>query len=118
MIGITNIFNQDAKKLLSVIGTDEISATIWRATSLDTGDTFFLALLRRQNWYPHDSESYKGETHPAGIYRTKDAATDELLRLWHFIGDQEQTDPKNFTFKHDTEPISPLEIVNLRTPFI
>lgn len=118
MVGVTDILNQDAKKILSVIGTEEISATVLRAQSLDRPDTFFLVMLRRIHWYPHDSESYRGETHAAGIYRTKDNATDEILRLWHFIGDEAQSEQKIFQFKRDTEPISPLEIVLLRTPFI
>ena len=41
MVGVTDILNQDAKKILSVIGTEEISATVLRAQSLDRPDTFF-----------------------------------------------------------------------------
>lgn len=114
----TNILSQDAKKILSVIGTEEINAEVLRATSIDRPDTFFLVMLKRVHWYPHDSESYRGETHAAGIYRTKDKATDEILRLWHFIGDETQSEQKIFQFERDPNPISPLEIVILRTPFI
>lgn len=118
MTGVTDIYDQDGERLLSVIGTEEINAMVWRAAHIDKAETFFLVMLRRVHWYPHDSDSYRGDTKPAGIYRTKDAATDEILRLWHFIGDQEQSEPKKFTFKQDTDPIRPLEIVLLRTSFI
>lgn len=112
------IFNQRNDLLTTIESYDEISVQITRAADVETKKYFYLIELTRRVWTQADPSDYCGHVHRAGVYRSKEAASNELLRLWH-IRDTEASEPYFiFTFKEDAESVHALEITNLRTAFI
>lgn len=112
------IFDQRNNLLTTIEGYDEITVQITRAADAKTKKYFFLVELTRRTWTQTDPNDFCGHVHRAGIYRTKEAASDELLRLWH-IRETKTNEPYfMFTFKEDAEPVHALEITNLRSAFI
>lgn len=106
-------------KLLTTIGSyDELSAQITRAADAETKKYFYVVELTRRMWTQADPNDFCGHVHRAGIYRTKAAASDELLRLWHIRDVQTEGQYFIFTFAEDAEPVHALEITNLRSAFI
>lgn len=112
------IFNQQNNLLTTIESYNEISVQITRAADAETKKYFYLVELTRHTWTQADPNDFCGHVHRAGIYRTKAAASDELLKLWH-IRDANTSEPYYiFTFAEDAEPVHALEITNLRTAFI
>lgn len=116
------IMDQRNHMLTTIESYDEITVQITRAADTETKKYFYLVELTRRTWTQEDPNDFCGHIHRAGIYRTKEAASNELLRLWH-IRETEKTeiikDPYFiFTFAEDALPVHALEITNLRTAFI
>lgn len=113
------IFNQRNDLLTTIESYDELSVQITRAADTETKKYFYLVELTRRTWTQADPNDFCGHVHRAGIYRTKAAASDELLRLWHIRDAENNNEPYfTFTFAEDAEPVHALEITNLRTAFI
>lgn len=127
------IFNQMGDYLTTIESYNEVSARITRAADADKKNYFFVVELTRRTWSICDPQDFCGHAHRAGVYRTKDAAANELLRLWH-IGEtphdtndrylifkfKEDNEPIHafFQFKEDNVPVHALELTNLATSFI
>lgn len=112
------ILDQRNNLLTTIESYDEITVQITRAADAQTKKYFFLVELTRRTWTQADPNDFCGHVHRAGIYRSKNAASDELLRLWH-IRDAKTNEPYfMFTFAEDAEPVHALEITNLRSAFI
>lgn len=113
------IFNQRNELLTTIESYNEISVQITRAADAETKKYFYLVELTRRTWTQVDPNDFCGHIHRAGIYRSKAAASDELLRLWH-IRDTGTNELYffTFTFAEDAEPVHALEITNLRSAFI
>lgn len=116
------IMNQRNHILTTIESYNEITVQITRAADTETKKYFYLVELTRRTWTQADPDDFCGHVHRAGIYRNKEAASNELLRLWH-IRETEKAeiiiDPYFiFTFKEDAEPVHALEITNLCSAFI
>lgn len=114
------IFDQAGAFLTTIGSYNEITAAVRVASDADTKEKFFLVELTRRMWSQCDPEDFCGHLHRAGVYRTKVAATDELLRLWHLQDAPHDVNDKylTFQFRQCAKPIHPLELTNLATAFI
>lgn len=110
-----DIYTQDGKLAFSVKTTEEIRANIARTTDAnDTSKQFWLVELYRVRPNYDCMERPMTTCADCALYRTKDEATSELLRLWRQFRDNGAFD--KFQFK--SSDINALELVKLRTAFI
>lgn len=116
------IMDQRNHMLTTIESYDEITVQITRAADTETKKYFYLVELTRRTWTQEDPNDFCGHIHRAGIYRTKEAASNELLRLWRIRETEKAEIIKDpyfiFTFAEDALPVHALEITNLRTAFI
>lgn len=116
---IITIYSQDGQILTRATSPNEFKATISRSKSVGKDNEYFLVELERVFVSPIDGGpmDFCGEVYYCGLYRTHDAAANELLRLWHMFDKGEKAD-YCFEFQRDPRPVRPLELVKLRTAFI
>lgn len=110
-----DIYTQDGKLAFSVKTSEEIRAEIVHTTdAFDEDKHFWLVELYRVRPNYDCMERPMTTCADCALYRTKDEAANELLRLWRQFRDNGVFD--KFQFK--SSDINALELVKLRTAFI
>lgn len=114
------IFDQTGQYGFAVDNPSDLAARILKSVCAETQKEFYLIELTKTTWTPDapdGKQDLPNTTLKAGLYRLKDEAADELIRLNQLI--KGKPDPSKIGFfQFKSTDITAIELTNLKHPFI